>query len=204
MKHKGIVIRQTEEVISVACDVCGKIHEGNEIPNDWLVVKSVYDFYDHFEEEEDEVCSPECYLKHLQGVCDTNDEETKLIVNGMSINFIENLLKQIDSLLGNIKHTSDLFKSITDKNPDVFNNYDSEEYKNNNLYNKSTILKMLNKLNPEEMKQVFDFVKPLAEMTDEQKESQKELCERIKNMSLNNFEYKNPLKILFNANDNNE
>jgi len=94
MKHKGIVIKQTEEVISIACDVCGKVHVGNEVPTDWLVVKSVYDFHTHFDEDEDEdeVCSPECYIKHLRKICDTNSDESGLVVNGMSINFIENLL----------------------------------------------------------------------------------------------------------------
>jgi len=78
-----------------------------------------------------------------------------------------------------------------------------DKFKNSPIHDKSAILEMLDKLNPAEMAQVVDFIKPFVEMTEEQKESQRKLLERIRKIGFDTDERKNPLKILFNANDNN-
>jgi len=69
MKRKGIIIKQTEDVISIVCDVCGKIHEGNKMPNDWITVRAIRHYYDDIDYDDDDACSPECYLELLKQSC---------------------------------------------------------------------------------------------------------------------------------------
>lgn len=64
IKENKQVIEFKSVTVAIKCDVCGKVHEGKDIPDEWHTFSHHHDEWGNDScdsHEYHEVCSPECY-----------------------------------------------------------------------------------------------------------------------------------------------
>ena len=87
-------------IVGYQCDICKKIHKGEDYPNDWYYFKG-----EHSEWGEDSyestkwclVCSFECYIKQLKQLYKNLCDYPSAIIADMPIKFVKKLLNSIDN-----------------------------------------------------------------------------------------------------------
>ena len=96
IKEIQYIARNEEIVIGIKCDVCGKIHKGNCLPDNW------HEFDHHHGEwgndspdsfKWHQVCSPECYFKKLKECVSNLKGRSDASIDEFEIQFARKLIK---------------------------------------------------------------------------------------------------------------
>ena len=97
VKEKKLVTECREVTLSVKCDVCGKMHQGSDLPDEWHSFSHHHNHWgnDSYESYEyHDVCSPECYWKRFSYCIAELDGCDDAEVDGFQIQFGRVLDKQ--------------------------------------------------------------------------------------------------------------
>jgi hypothetical protein len=82
-------------VVGHECDVCGKIHEGNNIPNEWHLFNHHHNEWgnDSIESYEyHEVCSPKCYWEKFKECVNLLNGKSDAKIDEFEIQFARKLI----------------------------------------------------------------------------------------------------------------
>lgn len=91
---KGEVKRIQEVLVSVVCDECKKVHECNEVPNDWIEFSSHHDEWGNDSVDSYKyylACSPQCYKEQFKKAVKDLSSRKFAEVQDMDISFARKL-----------------------------------------------------------------------------------------------------------------
>ena len=97
------VTEKREVIIGIKCDGCGKIHNGESMPEGWHEFSAHHNHWGNDSVDSWNwytACSPECYSRLLDETISEYEEYWSSKIDGFSIDFAKNLsnfLKQVES-----------------------------------------------------------------------------------------------------------
>lgn len=96
IKEKRPVLKDI--VIACKCDCCGKVVAGDSYPTDWHSFSSHHSDWGNDNVDSYEywlVCSPDCYIKIISGLLNSNKDRDSFELDEMSIQFASKLIDKI-------------------------------------------------------------------------------------------------------------